>query len=85
MDGYKDKWVNLPMEKSGPYGIVLGADGAMWFTEITGNKIGRIATSGEIIEYQIPTPESEPHGLVPGSDGGIWFAEEADKIGKVIY
>lgn len=42
----------LPMDKSGPYGITVGPDGAMWFTESRGNKIGRI-TSKEVCMERI--------------------------------
>lgn len=76
---------NLPIEKSGPYGITVGPDGTIWFTEWGSNKIGRITLCGEIIEYQIPTSGSEPHGLVFGPDEAIWFAEEANKIGQLVY
>src|SRR5262249_20975766 len=31
-----------PTNPSGPYGITLGPDGALWFTEFNGNKIERI-------------------------------------------
>lgn len=34
------------IDKSGPYGITLGPDGAMWFTENRGNKVGQITTKG---------------------------------------
>ena len=32
----------------------MGADGALWFTEEIGNKVGRITTAGGITEYTIP-------------------------------
>lgn len=31
----------LPMDKSGPYGIIVGPDGTIWFTEESG-KIGQL-------------------------------------------
>ena len=45
----------LPMKKSGPYGITVGHDGAIWFTENGGNRIGRISLDGKITEYAVPT------------------------------
>ena len=30
------------------------ADGALWFCENAGNKVGRITTSGEITEFPVP-------------------------------
>ena len=34
----------LPTPNSGPGGITTGPDGVLWFTEQTGNRIGRITT-----------------------------------------
>jgi virginiamycin B lyase len=31
-----------------PQAIVTGPDGALWFTELQGNQIGRITTDGKI-------------------------------------
>jgi len=36
-------WRALPNESSGPNDIVRGPDGNLWFTERTGNRIGRMA------------------------------------------
>jgi streptogramin lyase len=57
----------------------------MWFTEATGNKIGRITTAGAVTEYPIPTAASQPNGIVTGSDGNLWFTEtSANKIGRLV-
>jgi virginiamycin B lyase len=65
--------------------ITAGFDGNLWFTEYTGNKIGRITPSGTITEFTIPTPSSTPLGIVSGPDGAIWFAETAtNKIGRLV-
>lgn len=63
------------MSNSGPFGIALGSDGAVWFTEITGNKIGRLDTDGKIIEYDLPEKASFPSMIVAGPDGALWFTE----------
>jgi streptogramin lyase len=56
----------------------------MWFTERTGNRIGRITASGAISEFPIPTSASEPVGIASGPSGTIWFTEAAaHKIGVV--
>jgi virginiamycin B lyase len=69
---------------SEPFGIAAGADGALWFTEAGGNKVGRITTAGRISEYAVPTPSSEPRGIVAGSDGALWFTEwQGDRIGRI--
>src|SRR5947207_1919394 len=65
----------IPTTPSGPFFITPGPDGALWFTEFPGNKIGRIATTGSITEYPIPTPSSGANGIVAGPDGALWFTE----------
>src|SRR5882724_9448139 len=64
-----------PTPGSGPTLITAGSDGALWFTEQSGNKIGRITTSGTVTEFPIPTPASTPYGIGAGPDGNIWFLE----------
>ena len=52
----------------------MGPDGALWFTESTGNRIGRITTGGTITHYDVPTSSSDPSGITQGP-GGLWFTE----------
>jgi streptogramin lyase len=40
----------VPTAKSQPFAITAGPDGALWFTENIGTKIGRISTSGVITQ-----------------------------------
>src|SRR5213594_2539338 len=73
----------VPTAGSRPYTIVAGPDGALWFTESNGNKIGRIDAGGSIIEFPVPTAASGPYGIAVGQDGNIWFTERfGDKIGQ---
>ena len=74
----------IPTANSQPYTIAPGPDGALWFTEYTTGKIGRISTAGVITEFIVPTPNSGPRGIVAGPDGLIWFTEwSSGKIGKL--
>ncbi|MDB5397809.1 MAG: lyase-like protein [Rhodospirillales bacterium] len=74
----------LPATGSEPGFIINGPDGALWFSETSGNKIGRITISGKITEFPIPTRKSGPAGLAVGSDGAIWLTERAaGKIGRI--
>ncbi len=72
---------------SGPDAIATGPDGALWFTEETSNKIGRITPSGSITEFSLPAPNSGPGAITKGPDGNIWFTETTDangsKIGRI--
>ncbi|HLH60912.1 MAG TPA: hypothetical protein VKV20_04445 [Ktedonobacteraceae bacterium] len=65
------------------YHLVQGPDGALWFTDLPGNKIGRITTSGDVIEFSRPTIGSTL-GITAGPDGTLWFTESAvNKIGRI--
>src|SRR5579871_60529 len=74
----------LPPVSDLPTAIVAGRDGALWFTETGGNRIGRITTDGAVREFAIPTPRSGPEGIAVGPDGAIWFTEAyADALGRL--
>ena len=74
----------IPTAGSYPHDITAGPDGNLWFTEYSGNKIGRITTAGAITEFTIPTAASSPVGITAGPDGNLWFTEySGNKIGQV--
>jgi virginiamycin B lyase len=73
-----------PIGAAGPSGIVVGPDGALWFTEFYGNNIGRITMAGMITEYPLPTAFAGPSGIAAGPDGALWFTEDSsNKIGRI--
>jgi streptogramin lyase len=55
---------------SGPYDIVVGPDGALWFTEAVESAIGRVTTDGVVTQFPTLTPGagSSP-GVEPGTGG----------------
>jgi uncharacterized protein (TIGR03437 family) len=79
----------IPTPNSQPWAITAGSDGNLWFTEIAGNKIAKITSSGLITEFALPnTPIPgqlpKPNSIVAGSDGSLWFTEpDAGKIGRM--
>ncbi len=74
----------IPTAASFPGGIAAGPDGALWFVESGGNKIGRISTAGVFSEYPVPTASSHPFTIAAGPDGALWFVEyNGDKIGRI--
>lgn len=82
-------WSNIleypvPNAVDGAGGITAGTDGALWFTEIYANAIGRITTAGAITEYPVPTAHSGPWAIAAGSDGALWFTEyNSNLIGRI--
>ena len=74
----------LPRASSFPEGITAGPDGNLWFTELTGNQIGRITPAGAISEFALPTADSQPFGITVGPDGNLWFTElRGNQIGRI--
>jgi virginiamycin B lyase len=75
---------NIPTPGSNPRHIASGPDGALWFTEGDGNKIGRISATGTITEYAVPTSASFPESIASGADGALWFTESnVNKVGRI--
>ncbi|PIQ96791.1 MAG: Lyase-like protein [Nitrospinae bacterium CG11_big_fil_rev_8_21_14_0_20_56_8] len=78
-----------PTPDSSPTDLAFDAAGHLWFTEINGNRIGRLApgeaepgTSKGITEYELPQANSKPHYLLIARDGMIWFSEmSGNRIG----
>ena len=67
-----------------PTEVAIGRDGNPWFTQYTGNKIGRINADGSISEFTVPTPNSGPYGITFGGDGNIWFTEfNGNNVGRI--
>ena len=66
----------IPTAGSAPYGIVIGADGNLWFTESKAGKIGRITPAGQITEFPIPAGYAYPSEITAGPDGNLWFVQD---------
>jgi hypothetical protein len=55
----------------------------LWFTEFGVRKIGRITTSGSIVEYPL-LPSALPFGITAGPDGALWFTDSGNNsIGRI--
>ena len=68
--------VVLPNLNSGPTTVAVAADGRVWFTQSSGNRIGRINPDGSgLAEFALPNPDSGPRIIARGADGNMWFSE----------
>jgi virginiamycin B lyase len=68
--------VVLPNPNSGPTTVAVASDGRVWFTESSGNRIGRIDPDGTgLVEFVLPNPDSGPRIIARGADGNMWFSE----------
>ncbi|MBV8668278.1 MAG: Virginiamycin B lyase [Candidatus Eremiobacteraeota bacterium] len=68
----------------GVFEITVGPDKNLWFTEQTGNAIGRITPDGTITEFPLIGDNNYPNSIVAGPDGNLWFTEVGTgRIGRV--
>jgi streptogramin lyase len=76
---------NVPTPNAFAYGMIVGSDGALWFTEYNANQIGRITTNGNITETPITTGNHISNAITSGPDGNIWFSEgPSNSIGELV-
>lgn len=72
---------------SGPFDIVAGPDGALWFVESAADQLGRVTTDLSVTEYPLPGRDrrhANPGGITVGSDGGLWVSEPlAGRLARV--
>lgn len=79
-----------PTPDSSPADLAFDAKGNLWFTEINGNKIGKLVpseakpgTANGIAEYPLPNPDSKPHYIIVARNGIVWFTEMAGRLGRL--
>jgi IPTL-CTERM motif len=67
-----------------PVGITAGPDGNLWFTEVSGNRIGRITPLGVVTEFSVGITGTLLEGITTGPDGNLWFTEfSGNQIGRI--
>ncbi len=74
----------VPTPSATPTGITSAADGSVWLTETTANKVTQMTTTGVFTEHAIPTAASAPQWITTSPDGFVWFTERyGRKIGRI--
>jgi streptogramin lyase len=64
--------------------IAVGPDGNLWFTEGLRPKVGRVTTSGQVTEFDLPNPDASPSEIAAGPDGNLWFTEwRGGRVGRI--
>ena len=78
------EWV-VPSLGSRPHDPLATADGAIWWTGMYANVLGRLdPKTGVMKEFPLKTPKSGPHGLTADKDGNIWYTgNSAGIVGKL--
>ena len=63
---------DIPTRSSSSADIAVGSDGAVWFLEFRGNKVGRFA-DGRFEEFSMGEQSAGLTGLAVAADGSAWF------------
>jgi streptogramin lyase len=68
-----------------PQSVVVGPDGALWFTRFQDDSVGRIDARGNVRLFTkgITRWNSGPNYITNGPDGALWFTEYRDRIGRI--
>jgi virginiamycin B lyase len=76
---------DVPTKGSRPHDPLATPDGALWWTGMYANVLGRLdPKSGQLKEYPLKTAGSGPHGLTADRAGNIWFtANSKSYVGKL--
>jgi streptogramin lyase len=90
-DGEVSLFAEPPNKSGGPFEIIVGPDGNLWYDHAgaftaEGGAIGRITPSGEVTEFTAGLrPSAQVEGLIAGNDGNVWFADTGTRpaIGRI--
>jgi virginiamycin B lyase len=77
--------LELPNAGSEPFEMTVGPDYRVWFTERSGDRIGRVETDGTLSEFAL-APGSRPYGIQTGLPGNefLWFTESGShRVGTI--
>jgi virginiamycin B lyase len=69
-----------------PTGIIADQDGAIWFTSIGNDRLGRVDPASKAVEtFSDPAGAIRlPANVYPGPDGRIWFTSlGTDRVGRI--
>src|SRR6266542_7092592 len=64
----------LPTPDSRPWGITVGPEGNLWFTESGSRRIGRM-TVGGAVTGEFGVRSGSPRNITVGPDSNLWFSE----------
>ena len=66
----------FPLTASGgkPIAVTIGGDGAVWFSDVGVNAVGRLGPDGAVSMFPLSRGR-QPVGIATGHDGSIWFTQ----------
>jgi virginiamycin B lyase len=76
---------SFPIEPgSAPFGITVGPDDAIWFAAMSSDRIGRIATDGQVTWLDLPAQCAMPSMIATGPADTVWATlNQANALAEV--
>lgn len=75
--------IALRSPESFPFKLAISKEGAVFFTEVFGNRIG-MWTGAELLEFDLPRTKALPGGICIDRKGNIWFTEQSKNVISMI-
>lgn len=73
----------INIANSGPLGMAPGLNDSVWFTDVDGDRVGRIDRNGGLIQYELGEGRG-PTAIAAAPDGGAWFTNfDNGTIGRI--
>jgi len=73
----------ISIANGGPWGMAPGLNGSVWFTDLDGNRVGRLDSNGGLIQYELGADRG-PTAIAAAPDGGAWFTNfDNGTIGRI--
>lgn len=66
-----------------PFGITLGPDKRMWFTEYGSSNVGAVTTSCKVTEYPLGFSPSDAIEMTLGADKNLWMPTDFNGIVRI--
>ena len=71
-----------PPANQDPFGLAIGADGNLWFTQEGQSAIGRMSLDGTYVSFAVPDNVSA-NSITRGPDGNLWFTTDGPNVGVI--
>jgi virginiamycin B lyase len=72
----------VPTKSAGLTSLAIAPDGAVWFTELRGQRLGRLR-DGVIVEFPLPRSDARPFGIAVDAAGNVWYTDLSGTLGRL--
>jgi virginiamycin B lyase len=72
----------VPTRSAGLTALAIAPDGAVWFTELRGQRLGRLR-DGVITEFPLPQRAARPFGVAVDGAGNVWYTDLNGGLGRL--